>query len=127
MEKPKWKRGAAAIFVIAGLILFAFVIFMAGAAYGGTNLVSPSSNYYGGNPFGVILFIGIELIMLIFLTRMVFGMVFFPHRGWGMHRKHMHGWRNMRWNPATPPQFFFDWHEHAHDGGDRAERQEPDS
>ena len=127
MEKSTWIKGTIALFVITGLIIFAFVIFQAGAAYGGANSFTPSSAHYGMSPFGGILFIGIGLIMLIFLSKMVFRLFFFPYPGWGMHRKHMQGWKHMRWNSDTPPQIFTDWHEHAHEAGDSVEREEPNS
>lgn len=127
MEKSTWMKGAFALFVITGLIIFAFVIFQAGAAYGGANILTPSSAQNGMNPFGVILFIGIGLIMLIFLSKMVFRLFSFPYPGWGMRRKHMHGWKHMRWNSDMPPQIFTDWHDVAHEGGNSVEPEEPNS
>ena len=129
MKKSNWIRAGLAIFILLGLVIYTFVIFQAGSGYGANNIISPLPTGRAWSPFGTLFFIGIGLIMLVFLTKMIFRLFFFPYRlgpGWGMHGRHRMGWKHQSWNDETPPPFVTEWHKRMHETEDMVEEQQSD-
>lgn len=120
MKERYWLRGAIALLLVFGLIVFGFVVFQAGMRYAAGTAgefvpVSP-----GFNPLGTLLLIGMGFFFLIFLMKLVFGLIFMPFSG---HRR-MHGMYpgqfrfGHRWKGPwgdDPEKLIREWHERLHE------------
>ncbi len=120
MKERYWLRGVIALLLVFGLIVFGFVVFQAGMRYavGIDGDIVPGAP--GWNPLGTLLLIGMGFFFLIFLMKMVFGLIFMPFAGYHrMHGMHPGNFRfGHRWKGAwgeDPEKMIREWHERLHE------------
>ena len=120
MKGRVWLRGVVALLLVFGLIMFGFVVFQAGMRYAAGTAGEIAMASPGFNPLGTLLLIGIGFFFLIFLMKLVFGLIFMPFAG---HMR-MHGMHPGRFRYGPPwkgswgedrEKMIREWHQRLHE------------